>query len=309
MTRSLGAGTARSSIRELPTGPGVYRFRDGHGRVLYVGRAVNLRRRAGSYWGELRDRRHLAPMVARIDRVEALSCDSEHEAAWVERNLLERQLPRWNRARGGAEVPVFIRLDERPGSPRLDVVHSVREANGARLFGPYLGGGKVRLAVSALHRVLPLNYSSDGLDDSGQELARIRGVGPHNREALVHTLTAVLERDIAALSWIRAELVSRRTAAAEGLAFELAGRLVAECAAVEWISATQRAASITPHDVDISGWAQGILVCFQVRAGRLCGWRQRPCTESTARVRVSGTPPHWREFAVRNAELAARLQR
>ena len=67
----------------LPSGSGVYRFRDGRGRVLYVGRAGNLRRRVRSYWGDLGDRSHLAPMVSRIARLEALACDSEHEAAWV----------------------------------------------------------------------------------------------------------------------------------------------------------------------------------------------------------------------------------
>ena len=77
----------------LPLAPGVYRFRDQEGRALYVGRAVSLRRRVLSYWGDLGDRGHLAPMVARIARVEAVICDSAHEAAWLERNLLQRRLP------------------------------------------------------------------------------------------------------------------------------------------------------------------------------------------------------------------------
>src|SRR5262249_56977330 len=76
-----------SARARLPSTPGVYRFRDAGGRVLYLGRAVQLRRRVGSYWTDLGDRSHLAAMVARIARIEAVSCDSEHEAAWLERNL------------------------------------------------------------------------------------------------------------------------------------------------------------------------------------------------------------------------------
>ena len=76
-----------SAAASLPLAPGVYRFRDQAGRVLYIGRAVSLRRRVLSYWGDLGDRGHLAPMVARIARVEAVICDSAHEAAWLERNL------------------------------------------------------------------------------------------------------------------------------------------------------------------------------------------------------------------------------
>jgi excinuclease ABC subunit C len=113
----------RAAIARLPDGPGVYRFRDTRGRALYIGRAVDLRRRVGSYWADLGDRRHLIRMVPQIASLEAVACDSAHEAAWLERNLLERSKPRWNRARGGAEVPVYIRLDRRPGVARLAVVH------------------------------------------------------------------------------------------------------------------------------------------------------------------------------------------
>jgi excinuclease ABC subunit C len=122
--------SAPAAAARLPSGPGVYRFRDGRGHALYIGRAVNLRRRVRSYWGELGDRRHLARMVARVVRVEALACDSEHEAAWVERNLLETQRPHWNRMLGGLETPVFIRLDPRARAPRLDTVHMVEPVRG-----------------------------------------------------------------------------------------------------------------------------------------------------------------------------------
>jgi hypothetical protein len=91
------------AVAALPTAPGVYRFRDDAGRVLYVGRAGDLRRRVGSYWGDLRDRRHLRRMMPRVAAIEALVCDSAHEAAWAERNLLERSLPPWNRVAGGLE--------------------------------------------------------------------------------------------------------------------------------------------------------------------------------------------------------------
>ena len=159
----------------LPLAPGVYRFRDAAGRVLYLGRATSLRRRVVSYWGDLGDRAHLAPMVARVARVEAVVCDSAHEAAWLERNLLQASLPPWNRVRsGGQEVAVWIRLSESARAPGVQVVH--QPAPGVRHFGPYLGGRKVRLAVSGLCRVLPLAYA--GADPAGArgDIARVLGV-------------------------------------------------------------------------------------------------------------------------------------
>src|SRR5450631_3671221 len=139
------------AVDRLPSAPGVYRFRGSGGRVLYLGRAVDLRRRVASYWGDLGDRWHLTTMVPRIERVEAVVCDSAHEAAWLERNLLERRLPSWIRTRG-EEVPVYVRVDGRPRSPGLAVVHHVEPAVGVRHFGPYLGSVRARLAVAGLDR-------------------------------------------------------------------------------------------------------------------------------------------------------------
>jgi excinuclease ABC subunit C len=179
------------SAARLPQAPGVYRFRDQAGRVLYVGRAVSLRRRVLSYWGDLGDRGHLAPMVARIAQVEAVVCDSAHEAAWLERNLLERRLPPWNRSPGGQEAEVWIRLSVQPRHPGLPVVR--RPAPGD--FGPYLGGQKARDAVSGLGRLLPLAHAADGQAGAERDLARLRGASPCARAELARAIAAVLRRD------------------------------------------------------------------------------------------------------------------
>ena len=183
----------------LPGGPGVYRFRDERGRVLYVGRATSLRSRVASYWSDLRDRGHLAPMVRRVARVEAVSCDSVHEAAWLERNLLEAALPPWNRTPGGQEVMVYIRLDDRAASPGLTVEPDVRPGAHLRHFGPYLGGLRVRQAVAGLDRILPLAGTGTGLRGARLDMERLRG------------------------------------AAAQVLSFELAGRIQAELEALDWV--------------------------------------------------------------------------
>jgi excinuclease ABC subunit C len=294
----------------LPLAPGVYRFRDGAGRVLYLGRAVNLRRRVASYWGDLGDRRHLAVMVARIARIEAVPCDSAHEAAWLERNLLERRLPPWNRSpSGGQESEVWIRLSTSARAPGLKVVHQPGPHDHAvRHFGPYLGGQKVRDAVSGLGRVLPLAYAADTPAGTARDLARVRGAAPGARAALAGALTAVLDRDPAAVASLQAELTARRDTAAAGLAFEFAGRLQAELEALAWITGEQRVTQAVPCDLDVHGWADGMLVGFEIRGGRLSGWRQRPCGAPAAGRHLAQSPPGWADFAGRAAALAARLR-
>jgi excinuclease ABC subunit C len=291
------------SVRELPTGPGVYRFRDDAGKILYIGRARNLRRRVRSYWVNVGDRPHLARMVRRIARVEGVWCDSEHEAAWLERNLLEHSKPRWNRTEGGAEVVGYIRLDD-GSKPGLRFQHTITGT--AQHFGPYLGGLRIRQAISGMHRVLPLHYTVEG-DGSAEEFGRLFGIGPGDRDALARTAIAVLQRDPAAVTTLRDELVRRRDRASAGLRYEFAAKVQGEIEALDWIVAEQKVAWLEPRDADVYGWADGVLVRFELRAGRMCTWTQRAVSEATAQERVAATPELWRTFAQRNAELAARL--
>ena len=81
---------APADLAKLPATPGVYLLVDARGRLLYIGRASSLRSRVRSYWSAGLDRPGLRRMVRRVRRVLAGSCVSEHEAALLERTLLER---------------------------------------------------------------------------------------------------------------------------------------------------------------------------------------------------------------------------
>jgi excinuclease ABC subunit C len=283
-------------VRRLPQEPGVYRFRDEGGRVLYVGRATQLRARVGSYWSHLGDRPHLRRMVARIARVEALVCASVHEAAWLERNLLEARMPRWNRTPGGQEVPVYLVLDAGPARPGLRLVH---EPAPGLVFGPYLGGSKARLAVAALHRVFPLPYARSGLTGAERDMARRLGVTAGDRADLAGGIQAVLARETCADE----RLIALRDEAAAQTRYESAGRIQAELEGLQWVTGEQRATTHGGGDLDFAASAPGVRLRFEVRDGRLCGWDVR----RTENAREADPPPGWTAFAQRNAALAAEL--
>jgi excinuclease ABC subunit C len=304
---TLAGRAAPRAIARLPGTPGVYRFRDARGRVLYVGRATALRSRVASYWSDLRDRGHLAPMVSRVARVEAVSCASPHEAAWLERNLLEQSMPPWNRTAGGQESVVFIRLNEGPAAPGLSVQYLTPAAGHVRYFGPYLGGLRVRQAVTALHRILPLGYAGTGLRGAQQDMARARGVTSADREELIRAVTAVLQREPVAVAQARDNLVLVRDRAAGSLAFEFAAQVQDEIQALDWVTSPQRVTTGGAGDADVYGWSGDVLVRFGVRGGRLCEWSQRRCSRPRAAPRLAATPAAWAEFARSNAELAAAL--
>ena len=294
-------------IARLPLTPGVYRFRDAAGQVLYLGRATVLRRRVASYWLDLRDRGHLRPMVAQVRRIDAVSCDSAHEAAWLERNLLTTSLPPWNRTVGGQEHPVYIRLDPRPARPGLSVAHLPANRPAVMYFGPYLGGRRARQAVKGLGRVLPLAYTGAGLHGTRLDIARARGLAGADRDQCVETITDVLRREPDAVTAVQAWLEELRERAAGVLAFELAADITSELRALEWVTSPQRASSMAATDFTASGWSGGVLTTFVVRHGRVYEWAQTACAEFDAAARLASTPPDWAGFAQRNAELAAAL--
>jgi excinuclease ABC subunit C len=294
------------AVVRLPLGPGVYRFRDAGGRALYLGRAVSLRRRVASYWADLGDRPHLSPMVRAIARVEAVECASEHEAAWLERSLLEDELLPWNRTAGGQEVEVYLRLDASARTPGLTVAHQPGAGPRVRYFGPYLGGLRVRQAAAALLRAFPLDYAGDS-SGTARELGRRRGADPSDRLALATSISAVLARDPDAVAAVRADLVRRREAATVGEAYEVAGRIQGELAALDWVTAPQRVVAAGPARAVVCGWADGVLIRFTIRGGRIRGWCSDRRTAAEAAPLLAQTPPHWREFTEQNARLAARL--
>jgi excinuclease ABC subunit C len=287
-------------VRRLPRAPGVYRFRDGTGRVLYVGRATELRARVASYWRDLGDRPHLARMVARVARIEAVVCDSVHEAAWLERNVLEEAMPRWNRTPGGQEVPVYLTLDAGPSRPGLRVAHLPGDAT---TFGPYLGGLRARVAAAALHRIYPLPYAKTRPTGAERDMADRLGVGPADRDALAAAISEVLRRSPDAVQHARLALTGQRDAASTGLAFERAAKIQAEIEALDWITCAQRATTLGGGDLTVRGWADGMLVRFDIRDGRLCAWTQR----RSATPPPADAAPAWAAFAQRNALLAAAL--
>ena len=227
--------------------------------------------------------------------------------AWLERNLLQSSLPPWNRTPGGQESAVYIRMDGGPVSPGLSLAYQVEPADQVRYFGPYLGGLKVRQAVAALHRILPLCYAGARPGGAERDLAWARGVARDDRTALADSLTAILDCQPAAVSRAHHQRAQLRDRAAQTLAYEFAARIQGEIGALSWVSCPQRATTMDATNLTIAGWARGMLVQFLIRDGRLCSWSQRSCSSTDATDALAATPAAWREFTQRNAALADRL--
>jgi DNA polymerase-3 subunit epsilon len=138
----------------VPRGPGVYLFRGPRDEPLYVGTSNDLRSRVRSYFSSSEQRSRITEMVALAQRVDAIPCAHDLEAAVRELRLIAEHKPRYNRRSRFPERALWVRLTEEP-FPRLSVVRRVRPGAGVFL-GPFPDRRAADAAVAAVHESLPL---------------------------------------------------------------------------------------------------------------------------------------------------------
>ncbi len=186
---------------DLPRAPGVYLFKDRDGRVLYVGKARDLRARVRSYfYGDAR--RMVEELLERTAAVEGIPCGSELEALVLEARLIREHEPRYNRRGKTWRRYAYLRLDPDEPFPRLKVV---RAASGRGVaLGPFGSFHTAVLAKEALEEVFPIRrctrpmgastrFPPCVLADMGRCLAPCDGrVGPERYGELVRLLVSSL---------------------------------------------------------------------------------------------------------------------
>jgi excinuclease ABC subunit C len=151
--------TPADKRRELPDEPGVYLFRDANGRVIYVGKAISIRKRVASHFSNPSTRAG-SDLVPMIDHIEALVVHTEAEALLVEQNFIKQYKPRFNiRLRDDKSYPyIAISLDE--GFPRVYFTRE-RHRRDRAYFGPYSNAKRVRSTLEVLGKVFMFR-SCDG---------------------------------------------------------------------------------------------------------------------------------------------------
>lgn len=149
-------------LARLPTGPGVYLMKDADGRILYVGKAINLRSRVRSYFREGGDGRFLVPFLRRrVEAVETILTESEKEALLLENTLIKKHKPRFNIRLRDDKTYISLRLDTTHKWPRLHRVRKRRPGDKALYFGPYHSSHSVTQTIRFLQRLFPIRSCSD----------------------------------------------------------------------------------------------------------------------------------------------------
>lgn len=142
-------------IERLPTCPGCYLMKN-EGRIIYVGKAVNLKNRVSQYFHNSRDHTvKVRAMVSRIDDFDIVLCDTNLEALILECNLIKLHRPQYNILLKDDKHYPYLRIDVTQDYPRVELVRRV-EKDRARYFGPYMGATGVREVMDVLRGLFPL---------------------------------------------------------------------------------------------------------------------------------------------------------
>ena len=280
--------TYRPAPGSVPDEPGVYRFSDASGRVIYVGKAKSLRQRLSSYFADLASLHpRTRQMVTTACRVDWTVVTTEVEALQLEYNWIKAYEPRFNvRYRDDKTYPVLaVTLNEE--FPRLHVYRGPRR-KGVRYFGPYAHAWAIRETLDLLLRVFPARTCSTGVFRRHARIGRpcLLGyidkcsapcVGRISAEEHRAIVTGFCEFLSGRTDRMVRELERQMTEAAERLEFERAARLRDDLAALRRAMERQAVVLGDGTDADVIAFAEDELEVavqvFHVRGGRVRGER------------------------------------
>jgi excinuclease ABC subunit C len=167
-SHDFGYRRAATRAREFPQKPGVYLMKDSAGRVIYVGKATNLRSRAGSYFTKqaLEDSR-TSYWVREICDADFIECDSEVDALLVESRLIKDTQPKYNKELKDDKTFPYLMITTREDFPRIEVTREPKD-RGVKLYGPFAGAGALRGAVQVLQRIFKFRTCTLDIDASDE---------------------------------------------------------------------------------------------------------------------------------------------
>lgn len=280
--------TYRPAPGEIPDSPGVYRFRDEHGRVIYVGKAKSLRSRLSSYFQDLSGlHQRTQQMVTTAASVQWTVVGTEVEALALEYSWIKEFDPRFNvKYRDDKSYP-YLAVTLADEFPRIQVMRGAKR-KGTRYFGPYAHAWAIRETVDLLLRVFPVRTCSAGVFKRAHQQGRpcllgyidkcsapcVGRISPDDHQQLAQDFCDFMAGDTAKFT---RRLTARMKEAAAELDYERAARLRDDIATLE--RATEKNAVVLADgtDADIFALAgdelEAAVQVFHVRDGRIRGQR------------------------------------
>ena len=267
-------------LKKLPNKPGVYIMHDKNDKIIYVGKAISLKRRVTSYFRKTKKTQRILNMVALIDHFEYIVCDNEAEALVLECNLIKKNMPKFNVLLKDDKTYPYIKINVKADFP--DVYMTRRVLNdGAKYFGPYPNSGaakemcefikskfKIRQCKSFKYKDRPcLNYHIKRCSAPCQGY-----ISKEDYHKQINQIISILDGKT---DGVRKELEQSMKEASEKLDYEKAAELRDQINAIDRISQRQKVSNISENDIDVIGlYKDEYEICieiFYIRNSKMVG--------------------------------------
>jgi len=251
-------------LKSLTHRPGVYRMLNAKGKVLYVGKARDLKKRVSSYFHKSHSDAKTAAMLALVADVDVTVTNTEAEALILEYNLIKRHKPRFNVILRDDKSYPYIYASTEHAFPRLQFYRGARKGKG-RYFGPYPSTTAVRKTLNELQKLFQIRNCPDSYFSNRSrpclqyQIKRCMApcVGLISREEYAADINAAIQFLEGRNREVIDRLVERMERASERMEYELAARFRDQIARLKEIEAQQLISCDSTRDLDVVAVAAG----------------------------------------------------
>lgn len=267
-------------LKKLPQKPGVYIMHDKNDKIIYVGKAISLKRRVTSYFRKTNKTQRILNMVSLIDHFEYIVCDNEAEALILECNLIKKNMPKFNVLLKDGKTYPYIKVNVKAEYPDVYITRRIMN-DGAKYFGPYANPGAAKEMVEfikskfKIRQCKAFKYKDRACLNYGIKKCSGPCMGYISREDYrkqIDQIVSILDGNTQAVA---KELKEQMQEASKNMQFEKAAMYRDELMAVERISQRQKVSNITENDIDVIGIARSeqeiCIEIFYIRNSKMIG--------------------------------------
>lgn len=273
----------KNKLKDLPENPGVYLMKDKDGKIIYVGKARNLKNRVRQYFNASEKTIKVATMVEYIEDFELIITDTEMEALILECNLIKKNMPRFNVLLKDDKTYPYIKVTTNEKYPRVIVTREVKK-DGAKYYGPFTNVYSVKQTVELLNKLYSLKRCSKKFKNGKIErpclnyhIKECPGVcqGDVSAEKYNESIQEIIQILNGKYENVIHKLEEEMKEASRNLNFERAAKIRDQINGINHITEKQKVVSNSDEDQDIIGfYGEDFTYCVQVffvRKGKILG--------------------------------------
>ena len=267
-------------LKILPDKPGVYIMHDVDDKIIYVGKAVNLKRRVKSYFRKTDKTERIKRMVSLIDHFEYIVVDNEAEALILECNLIKKNRPKFNVLLKDDKTYPYIKIDIKSDYPNVTITRKIIN-DGSKYFGPYANPGAAKEMLDFIKQKYKIrqckNFRSETRACLNYHINRCLGpcmgyVSKEDYRKQIDEIIDILDRKV---DKVLKELEKQMIEESSKMNFEQAAYIRDRMLAIQRVNEKQKVSNITENNIDVIGIAKSeIEVCveiFFVRGSKMVG--------------------------------------